>query len=295
MSYSVYLFFAIACAFSWGSDAVYHMFFATSPLGDAISQLFYMYGPAVAAIVVTKFVERQPLATLGPFWKWNRWLALAAILPIGFALLHVLLAASFPGVSLNSTPELLRSQILSGTPPDQLGAVAQGLDKFRDSLLWVILGQQVFGSILSGITVAALASFGEELGWRGYLQAKLSAKGFWRMALIIGVAWGIWHAPIILRGQNYPDHPYSGVVMMVAFCVLLSPIFSEVRNRAGSLAAVCFLHGVLNSSAGAVVFLHGGTDILVGPTGLAGIAVLALCNLWLWKVQSPQQNQEVLK
>ena len=48
-----------------------------------------------------------------------------------------------------------------------------------------------------------LFAMGEEAGWRGYLWSVLRPLGFWRTAAIVGVAWGLWHAPIIAAGHNY--------------------------------------------------------------------------------------------
>jgi hypothetical protein len=74
--------------------------------------------------------------------------------------------------------------------------------------------------------------------------------------------------------------------MMVGFCVLLSPLFADVRERAGSVAAPTIMHGCLNATGGMLVFLAGGGDLLKGPAGLAGMLVLLAANLWLWRVRS---------
>lgn len=41
--------------------------------------------------------------------------------------------------------------------------------------------------LIAGITINALAAFGEELGWRGLLQKELAWMGFWRSSLLIGM------------------------------------------------------------------------------------------------------------
>ncbi|WP_340681246.1 CPBP family intramembrane glutamic endopeptidase [Natrinema gelatinilyticum] len=50
-----------------------------------------------------------------------------------------------------------------------------------------------------------VAAFGEEFGWRGLLFLKRSPLGFWRVSLLTGVVWGLWHAPLIVQGYNSPD------------------------------------------------------------------------------------------
>jgi hypothetical protein len=48
------------------------------------------------------------------------------------------------------------------------------------------------------------------------------------------------------------------------------------------IMAAAFMHGTLNATAGVLVFLSGGNDLLKGPAGLAGMLVLLAANAWLW-------------
>ncbi len=136
---------------------------------------------------------------------------------------------------------------------------------------------------VAGITINAIAGFGEELGWRGFLQRELGYLGFWKSSILIGLIWGIWHAPIILQGHNYPEHPQAGVLMMIIFTLLLSPIFSYIRLKAKSVIAAAVIHGSLNATVGLpLMVIKGGNDLIVGVTGLAGFIALALSNLALF-------------
>ena len=50
----------------------------------------------------------------------------------------------------------------------------------------------------------ALGAFGEELGWRGYLQSRLSSRLNGVIAfLIVGVLWGLWHVGNYQNGPLY--------------------------------------------------------------------------------------------
>jgi len=107
--------------------------------------------------------------------------------------------------------------------------------------------------------------------------------GFWRSSAIIGLIWGVWHAPIILQGHNYPQHPVLGVFMMTIFCLLLTPIFSYVRLKAKCVMAAAIIHGSLNATAGlAIMVVKGGSDLTIGVTGLSGFIVLGVVNLGLF-------------
>ncbi|MDD4896103.1 MAG: CPBP family intramembrane metalloprotease, partial [Atribacterota bacterium] len=103
-----------------------------------------------------------------------------------------------------------------------------------------------------------------------------------KSSICIGLIWGLWHAPLILQGHNYPSHPQIGVIMMVIFILLLSPILSYIRLKAKSVIAAAILHGSLNATFGIpLMVIKGGNDLTVGITGLAGFVALALANLGL--------------
>lgn len=138
-------------------------------------------------------------------------------------------------------------------------------------------------ALVAGITINAIAGFGEELGWRGLLQKELAYLGFWKSNILIGLIWGVWHAPIILQGHNYPEHPETGIFMMIIFTLLLAPIFSYVRLKAKSVIPAAIAHGTLNATfALDLMVIRGGNDLTVGISGLAGFIALAIANLGLF-------------
>jgi len=123
-------------------------------------------------------------------------------------------------------------------------------------------------------------TFGEEWGWRGYLLPKLLPLGQWRALIIGGVIWGLWHAPVIALGYNYPLHPRLGVLLMICFCVLLSIILGWTRLATGSIWPAVIGHASLNAWAGTPhLFLKKGAQIdaaVVGITGWTGWTLLVL-------------------
>jgi len=126
-------------------------------------------------------------------------------------------------------------------------------------------------------SVFQIAAFGEELGWRGFLFRHFAPLGFWRRSAIVGLVWGVWHAPVVLQGQNYRQHPVAGVFGMTAFCMLAAPLLDLARLRGRSVWASSILHGSINATAGfAVILVRGGDDLTIGMTGLAGMVALAL-------------------
>ncbi|MBX9771027.1 MAG: CPBP family intramembrane metalloprotease [Candidatus Obscuribacterales bacterium] len=125
-------------------------------------------------------------------------------------------------------------------------------------------------------------AFGEELGWRGFLWNELKSLGFWRASSILGVIWSFWHAPLILAGYNFPQNPLVGFLLFTIECVLLTNILVLFRLKANSVIAPTIAHAAFNGSALLVAAgFAGGSDLLMGQCGLAGLIVLSLVNLAL--------------
>ena len=159
----------------------------------------YMFVPMVIAIIVQKFVCREPIKEpLGISFKLNRWFLVAWLLPpvIAFASLGVSLL--LPGVEYSPGMEGLLERFESVLTPEQLQQMENRLDTSPLNPIWIAL----MTGLIAGITVNAIAGFGEELGWRGLLQREFESMGFWKSSTIIGVIWGVWHAPLILQGHN---------------------------------------------------------------------------------------------
>jgi len=248
--------------------------------GSLIVATTYMFIPMLVAIIVQKTMYKESIKKpLGISFKLNRWFLVAWFLPviISFATLGVSLL--FPGVEYSPEMAGIFERFESVLSPEQLEQMKAQAAAFPLHPFWIGLLQ----GLVAGITINAVAGFGEELGWRGFLQKELAHLGFWKSSIIIGLVWGIWHAPIILQGHNYPQHPQLGVFMMVVFTLLLSPIFSYVRLKANSVIAAAIIHGSINATVGLpLMVIKGGNDLTVGVTGLAGFIALALVNLGLF-------------
>ncbi|MBM3237165.1 CPBP family intramembrane metalloprotease [Candidatus Poribacteria bacterium] len=240
----------------------------------------YMFVPMTVAIIVQKFIYKEPVKEpLGISWKLNRWFLVAWLLPpiVAFATLGVSLF--FPGIEYSSEMAGMFERFRQLLTPEQFKKMEEQAAILPLHPFWIALLQ----GLVAGVTINAVAGFGEELGWRGLLQKELGFLGFWKASVVIGVVWGIWHAPIILQGHNYPQHPIAGVFMMTVFCVLLAPIFSYVRVKAKSVIAAAVIHGSLNGTIGlAIIVVKGGNDLIIGGTGLAGFIILAVVNLGIF-------------
>ncbi|MCD4813537.1 CPBP family intramembrane metalloprotease [bacterium] len=241
--------------------------------------LVYMFMPMVAVLLVQKVVFREPFKiSLGISFRFNRWFVVAALLPPVIALLTLGCSLFLPGVTFSWEMEGVFARFANQITPEQFSVMQAQAQAWPIHPFWLAL----FSGILAGATINAVAGFGEELGWRGLLQKELNFLGFWRSSLMIGLIWGIWHAPIIWQGHNYPSHPREGVFYMIYFTVLLSPLFAYIRVKSKSVIACAIMHGTLNGTAGiSFMLIKGGNDLSTGITGIAGFIVLAMANAGL--------------
>jgi membrane protease YdiL (CAAX protease family) len=162
--------------------------------------------------------------------------------------------------------------------PEQLEQARAQLASLPVHPAFLVLAQ----AFIAGATINALAAFGEEAGWRGFLWRHLERIGFVKASLVIGVIWGIWHMPLILMGHNYPEHRHIGVFMMIGVTLLLTPLLLYVRIQAKSVIAPSLLHGAFNAAVGLpLMFLRGGNDLTVGLTGATGLVALFALDLGL--------------
>ncbi|MGB3905237.1 MAG: CPBP family intramembrane glutamic endopeptidase [Anaerolineae bacterium] len=271
------IFVALTFLFSWLlAAAFYALGGRLNTPGAFVVLLVYMFIPMTMAIIVQKVIYKEPLKEpLGISFRPNRWFLVGWLLPPVVAFATIGVSLLLPGAEYSPEMTGMFERFGSVLPPEQLEEMRRQLAAFPIHVIWLALLQ----GLIAGITINAVAGFGEELGWRGLLQRELAHLGFWRSSALIGLIWGVWHAPIIIQGYNYPQHPLAGVLMMTIFTLLLSPIFSYVRLKAKSVIAAAIIHGSLNGTVGlAIMIIKGGNDLTVGVTGLAGFIVLAVVN-----------------
>jgi membrane protease YdiL (CAAX protease family) len=143
--------------------------------------------------------------------------------------------------------------------------------------------------------INVLFALGEELGWRGFLFPQLTPLGQWKAMLISGIVWGVWHAPVIAQGHNYPGYPVLGIFMMIVFCVLLGIILSWLYLNTKSPWVAALGHGSVNAAAGLpIMFMEPGFDMAFGGTIAtfpAWIAMAIFIGWLVWSKRLPVLNQ----
>ena len=270
------LFLLLTFIISFSIAAVYKLIVGevVGNVSYTIMGAIYMFVPALSAIIVKKLIFKEKLRSdLQISFKINKWFFAAwLIMPlVTFGSLGIGLL--FPGVKYNSEMTGLAERFASMTSPEQVEQMKTQIAALPISPIWLILLMGLF----AGITINGLAAFGEELGWRGFLRYQFRNMSFAKACILIGTIWGIWHAPLILMGQNYPQHPYFGVLMMVFWCIILTPIVMYFTIKAKSVIAAAILHGTMNATVTiSIIPVTGGNDLLVGMTGLAGMIAMVI-------------------
>ncbi|WNG43342.1 CPBP family intramembrane metalloprotease [Archangium minus] len=274
-------FVAIAYGFSWLCVLAYVLGFGTqpeqSPIAFRVVAALSMFGPTVATFLVARRVSPLPSLKadtgLGLGQHRLRFLLLAVLGTPVVVLGALLLSAVFyPGAMDLSGLSGLRAQ-LAQLPPE----ATQAIDKLGGPQVLLVI--QVVQAALLGPFLNLPVIFGEEWGWRGYLLPRLLPLGQWSALVLGGVIWGLWHAPLILLGYNYPQHPVLGVLLFTVVCVLLSILLGWMRLATGSIWPAVLAHGSINALAPIVVMLGYAEKpidtALVGMTGWPGWLVLA--------------------
>lgn len=231
----------------------------------------YMFGPAIANIA-TRVVTREGKAALclKPKFSKRRWIYFLAawVLPgiliiIGMVVFFLIFPEHY-----DNDFSFLKAQL----------NLASGSTEINP---WIIVAAQAIQAILISPVLNAMPTFGEEFGWRGYLQPKLMPLGSRKAVLFTGIIWGIWHWPVILMGYNYGiDYvgaPYLGLIGMVWFTLSLSVIFGWLTIKTKNLWPAVIAHSAVNGIAGiSLLFVKGSPNTLLGPTPVGLIGGLGL-------------------
>jgi uncharacterized protein len=223
----------------------------TGPSGQA-AVLLGSFAPAAAAFVVRRWVTREGFADAGLRLRlrraWPSYLV-AWLLPVPVVGVIVGLAAAL-GLTFVHTE----------VPP-------------------VLVLSAVAGSL-----AAAPLFFGEEFGWRGYLQRRWFADRPLLAAVLTGLTWGIWHYPVILAGFEGYDDVRLGLVIFPVFTILQSIVQGWLRQQSGSIWTSCLAHSAVNGVGGALtayLFFGAGHFLLTSYTGILGLIPLGAVCAWI--------------
>ena len=249
--------------------------------GFRISQMPALYGqfiiagvmwvPALATVLTVKWVSKENFAgtglRLGPL---KPYLLSALVIPGCFIVIYGLTWMSGlgrPDWKLTAFRSLLASSgaDLSAMPAPE-----------------ILLPLIFLVSLFIGPTINGIFGFGEEFGWRGYLLPKLMPLGKLKAYLLIGVIWGLWHAPLVLIGFNYPNYPFLGVLAMTGITTTFGIYVNEMRLCYNSSLLSGWMHGAFNGQAYGIwrILFPDVNPLLGGLTGLIAMFVWFAVGYW---------------
>ena len=227
------------------------------------------FAPAIATFVVVRWIHPlqgvrkatglrfgAPGSRWGLYWLFG-WLGFVA-----FGIAAPFVGALFGLFPIDLTDFSLYRESLENAPG---GETFLALGSIETVVLVALLTLPLWVLLLTPF------SLGEEWGWRGYLLPRLLPLGQWPALLISGAIWGLWHAPLIVLGANYPGHPILGVFLMTINCMIVGIILGWTRLATGSIWPAVLGHAGFNASAGAAyIFGRAGAEYDQAQVTLAG-------------------------
>jgi uncharacterized protein len=210
-------FFVLTFALTWGVWLPFWVF--GEPGGDLV-RIMGTFGPTLAALILTTTYDGSAglLRLLRGLFIWR----------IGcpwylFSLL---------GTAAIVLPSIWLHVRLGGDSPT-----------FNDAEDWYLIFVYFF-------YILFLSVLGEEIGWRGYalpwLQGRYNAL---TSSIILGLVWGIWHAPLFLTTDGFHNTiPFTLFILQaVALSIIMTWLFNNSR---GSLLIVIVFHAASNTTLG---------------------------------------------
>lgn len=253
---------------------------------DVTSAQFQLYAlpgafaPAIAAVMV-RLIGGEGFADAGLRPNFRRWpyYVFALLLPVAVAAAIAFEADRLgPGHADFAMTAALKAYAGRGLPAHASGPFGAGI---------------LPGLLLSSLITTPIL-WGEEFGWRGYLQPRLFPGRPIAAAIATGPIWAIWHYPVVLRGYDYGDQPIAGAVVMIGCCILTSYIFAWLVERSGSIWSSSLAHSATNG-VGAVLttlwFFQVQQPVLTSYIGLLGLPPLFLVCLAIFFFGRPARSQ----
>jgi membrane protease YdiL (CAAX protease family) len=252
------------------------LYLGRSDVGDNFGAYATMWCPALAALVTCR-VCHVDVATLGWHFRPLRYEWMGYLLPIFYAL-PVYVAAWL----------LINGAFAFGVFT-KAAAVRWALPNSPQFATWVV-AIPAYASV--GVIRSMSSALGEEIGWRGFLLPRLTARfGFGAGSILSGLIWALWHYPSILfEGYSSAAPKWYSLVCFTLMVMPLSVVLGWLRLKSGSLWPCAVLHASHNlfiqrifdpmtAESGAAVYVTGefGAGMVVTTTAFA---------MWVYRQRS---------
>lgn len=224
------------------------------------------FAPAIATFIVRKWITREGFADAGLGLHLGKWPYYLFGLLLPFAVVaFICLAAMMLGIAY---PDFAPPIVLAHLPP----AIPKADVKYVLPLTSLITA-----------FVATPLLFGEEFGWRGYLQLRLFPTRPTLAAIVTGLFWGPWHWPVLARGFDSVGNPLMTLFLLTVSAIFLSIVFGWIRRKTGSVWATSLAHSATNAIGGVLsVSWFPDPSSMVFTSYLGFLAWVPLGVLCLW-------------
>ncbi|MDO5028685.1 MAG: type II CAAX endopeptidase family protein [Bacillota bacterium] len=103
-------------------------------------------------------------------------------------------------------------------------------------------------AIIISFPLSFLAFFGEEYGWRYFLQPLVQEKyGMTKGLIFIGLIWGIWHLPLNMFYYSAEGSQLQSLVNQILICIGYSIFFGYAYTKTDSIWTVSLIHYLNNN------------------------------------------------
>jgi membrane protease YdiL (CAAX protease family) len=264
-------------ALTFGLSSIFYVKIVTGGEGIEPWVLPLMLCPSVSAIL-TKLIFDRSLKGMG--WKPGpaRWLGLGYLLPILY------------GAVIYGIAWLIG---LGGFTTDVIAEViGTGLGMADASTGQLVVVYILFLATIVFVRQGLLSSFGEDLGWRGFLFPELHRMtSFTTASLISGVVWTLYHLPLILFSDYHSTAPIAfQVVVFFISTIAHTFVLNWLRAKSGSVWPAVFLHTSHNvffkNVYDPMMTRNPFTDYFVTEFGLGMMVINLLMALYVWSRRS---------
>jgi len=236
---------------------------STLIFGNVLYPIVGMFGPMLAAIFMRLVVSREGLRGSLGFRQPLRYYLRSVFIPILFLIVISLVL-------------VLIGQARFALPVEKIPLFVLPV--------WVLL-----------LIPECIVAFGEEYGWRGYLQPRLMPLGEIRGSLIIGVIWSLWHLPVLLAGLLYGGNTPWLVLLIFVFTVTMSTFAYTWLAKASHYSTILasIFHGSSNWFANRLTtFLVSGNLLSLGLAMGVGWLLIVFVVYGVFK-RSPYVDMEI--
>jgi len=253
-------FLAISFGVAWAG-----MFGATLGLGlsmvDPRVQLAWAFTPAIAAIIVRKWVTREGFADAGLRLRLRgnlRWYLIGWLGPLALVVVALAIAA------------------VTGLWRFDLGILDRVVPGVPGWLLLTVL--------MLVVPLLAPIFWGEDFGWNSYLRPRLWAHRPALSVVTAGLIWAVWHYPLAFIGYIEFSNVTLGLALWTLSFQFQEVLLAWLRTRSGSIWPTCIAHSghnmILALITGILLEDSGGLDtmsvMVITTTAIAAAALLVI-------------------